>query len=109
MINVLEPAIPVPCGGNVQVARDFLHLDAPEDAAGRSIGLVVVGRLEGRLGAREDRKEPLGSPRRGDNFTGGLDAAVFTVGMEVRNRIRGIAGGPTQGFGLVLRRKSSVK
>lgn len=63
MINMLEPAVPVPSGGNVQVARDFLHLDAPVDATGRSVGLVVVSRLEGRLGACEDRKEPLGSPR----------------------------------------------
>ena len=59
MINVLEPAIPVPCGGNVQVAGDFLHLDAPIDATGRSVGLVVVGRLENRLGAREDGEESL--------------------------------------------------
>ena len=56
MINVLEPAVSVPCSSNVQVACDFLHLDAPVDAAGRSVGLVVVGRLEGRLGAREDGK-----------------------------------------------------
>ncbi len=63
MINVLDPAVPVPCSGNVQVASDFLHLDAPEDAAGRSVGLVVVGWLESRLGAREDGKEPLGPPR----------------------------------------------
>ena len=63
MINVLDPAVPVPCGGNVQVACDFLHLDAPVDTAGRSVGLVVVGRLEGWLGAREDGKEPLGPPR----------------------------------------------
>jgi len=54
MINVLEPAVPVPCGGNVQVARDLLYLDAPIDATGRPIGLVLVGRLEGRLGALED-------------------------------------------------------
>ena len=86
MINVLEPAVPVPCGGNVQVACDFFHLDAPVDAAGRSVGLVVVGRLEGRFGAREDGKEPLRPPRRGDNFAGGLDAAVFTAGREVRSR-----------------------
>ena len=82
MINVLVPAVPVPCGGNVQVTGDFLHLDAPVDATSRRVGLMVVGRLEGRLGAHEDGEEPPGPPRRCDNFAGGLSAAVFTAGRQ---------------------------
>jgi hypothetical protein len=93
MINVLEPAVPVPCSGNVQVACDFLHPDAPVDATGRPVGLVVVGRLEGRLGALEDGKDPLGPPRRGDDFAGRLGAPVFTTGGEVRSRDKRPGGG----------------
>jgi hypothetical protein len=54
MINVLVSAIPVPCGGNMQISCHFLRLDAPVDATGGPIGLVVVGWPEGRLGALED-------------------------------------------------------
>ena len=93
MINVLETAVPVPCGGNVQVACDFLHLDAPIDATGRSVGLVVVGRLEDRLGAREDGEEPLRPPRRGNDFAGGLGTAVFTASGKVRSRDKEGSGG----------------
>ena len=93
MINVLVPAVPVPCGGNVQVAGDFLHFDAPVDATGRPVCLMVVGRLEGRLGAGEDGEEPLGPSRRGDNFPGGLGTAVFTAGGEVRSRNKRGGGG----------------
>jgi hypothetical protein len=93
MVNVLEPAVPMPCGGNVQIACDFLHLDAPVDATGRPVGLVIIGRLEGRLGPREDGKEPLRPPRRGDDFAGRLGATVFTAGWEVRSRDKEGSGG----------------
>jgi len=86
MIDVLVSAVPVPCGGNVQVTGDFLHLDAPVDATGRPVRLVVVGRLEGRLGALEDGEEPPGPPGRGDDFASGLGTAVVTVREEVRSR-----------------------
>ena len=110
MINVLEPAVPVPCGGNVQVACDLLHLDAPIDATGRPVRLVIIGWLEHWTGACEDREEPFRLPRRGDNLAGRLGAAVFTAGGEVRSRDKqGSGKGPTQGFGPVLRRKPSAE
>lgn len=79
MISVLVSAVPVSCGGNVQVTSDFLHLDTPVDATGGRIGLMVVGWLESWRGTLEDRKEPPGPPRRRNDFAGGLDTAVFTV------------------------------
>lgn len=85
MINVLIPAIPVSCGGNVQVTGDFLHLEAPVDATGGPVSLVVVGWLESRVGTLEDGEESPGPPRRRDDFAGGLDTAMFTVGEKVKS------------------------
>lgn len=86
MISVLVSAVPMTCGGNVQVTSDFLHLDAPVDATGGRIGLMVVGWLESRRGTLEDREEPPRPPRRRDDFAGGLDTTVFTVSGKGKRR-----------------------
>jgi hypothetical protein len=84
MINMLKPAVTVSCGGNVQVASDFLHPDAPVDATGGCISLMVVGWLESWRGTLEDGEEAPGPSRGRDDFAGGLNTAVFTASEKTK-------------------------